>query len=193
MGFGMSDADDLFKFLSKLGKEVVETAEEAAVDIKQAAKHVTGLGRGAVKVELDQAKAQPGGPIRGRVVLALTESVEAKRAIVVLRARQKMVTVQRTNRGRSVGTSHVEIYRFEVALGGAKEYRNETFSFELTVPSDALHLRAATPSSPLEEVARTIASAVSPSAGPIEWQVVASLEIPWGRNLTGAVDVAVTS
>ena len=42
------------------------------------------------------------------------------------------------------------------------------------------------------EVARTIASAVSPSAGPIQWQVVVTLEIPWGRNLTHDVDIVVT-
>jgi len=55
----MSDADELFKFLGKLGKEVVETAEDAAQDIKQAAKHVTGLGRGAVVLELDTIEDLP--------------------------------------------------------------------------------------------------------------------------------------
>ena len=187
----MSDGDEIFKFLGKLGKEVVETAEEAALEIKQAAKHVTGIGRGSVKVELDQSRARPGGSIRGRVVLALTEPVEATRLFVSLRARQKVATIQRTGGGRSVGMSHVDIYSFKLDLGGTKKYRDETVPFDLTVPPDALHLRAGTPSSPLEEVARTIASAVSPSAGPIEWQVVAALEIAWGRNLTGEVDVAV--
>jgi len=187
----MSDADELFKFLGKLGKEVVETAEDAAQDIKQAAKHVTGLGRGAVVLELEQTRASPGGPVRGRVALALTEPVEAKRLVVTLRARQKTMTVHRSARGRSVGTSHVDVYAFTHTLGVAKQYRDEVISFELTVPADALHLRAATPSSPLEEVARTIASVVAPSAGPIEWQVIAALEIPWGRNLTSAVDLAV--
>jgi hypothetical protein len=33
---------------------------------------------------------------------------------------------------------------------------------------------------------------VSPTAGPIEWQVVGSLEIPWGRNLADGVDIVVT-
>ncbi|MBI2893830.1 MAG: hypothetical protein HYY06_09780 [Deltaproteobacteria bacterium] len=187
----MSDTDELLRFLGKLGREVMESAEEAAVEIKQAAKHVTGLGRGSVKLELDQPKAAPGDSIRGRVVLALTEPVEAKKLFVTLQARQKMVTVQRTDRGRSVGTSHVTVYELERELDGAKQYLNGTFPFELTVPADALLLRPATPSSPLGEVARTIASAVSPSAGPIEWQIVAALEIPWGRNLTGEVDIAV--
>ncbi len=191
----MADPDELLKkaggFFSKLGKQAKETAVTAGSQIKQTAKQVTGLGRGAVKLELDQTKATPGGSIHGRVVLALTEAVDAKKLVVSLRARQKMVTVRRDQGGRSVGTSHADVYEFNLELGGLKKYESETLSFELTIPPDALDLRPQSPSTPLGEVARTIASAVSPSAGPIQWQVVATLEIPWGRNLTHDVDIVV--
>lgn len=195
MDSGMADPDELLKkaggFFSKLGKQAKETAVTAGSQIKQTAKQVTGLGRGTVKLELDQTKAAPGGSIHGRVVLALSEPVEAKKLVVTLRARQKMVTVKRSDAGRSVGTSHADVYEFNLELGSAKKYESETLSFELTVPPDALDLRPQGPSSPLGEVARTIASAVSPSAGPIEWQVITTLEIPWGRNLTHDVDIVV--
>jgi len=191
----MADADELLKkaggFFSKLGKQAKETAQVAGSQIKQTAKQVTGLGRGSVRLELDQTKAAPGASIHGRVVLALTEPVEAKKLVVTLRARQKMVTVKRSDAGRSVGTSHADVYEFNLELGGTKKYETDTIAFELTVPPDALDLRPGAPQSPLGEVARTIASAVSPSAGPIEWQVVATLEIPWGRNLTSDVDIVV--
>ena len=191
----MADADELLKkaggFFSKLGKQAKETAQVAGTQIKQTAKQVTGLGRGSVRLELDQTKAAPGASIHGRVVLALTEPVEAKKLVVTLRARQKMVTVKRSDAGRSVGTSHADVYEFNLELGGTKKYETDTIAFELTVPPDALDLRPGAPQSPLGEVARTIASAVSPSAGPIEWQVVATLEIPWGRNLTSDVDIVV--
>jgi hypothetical protein len=39
---------------------------------------------------------------------------------------------------------------------------------------------------------RSVAAAVSPTAGPIQWQVVGRMEIPWGRNLTDDVDIVVT-
>lgn len=192
----MADPDELLKkaggFFSKLGVQIKDTAQVAGSQIKQTAKQVTGLGRGTVKLELDQTKAPPGGAIYGRVVLALSEPVEAKKLVVTLRARQKMVTVKRGDAGRSVGTSHADVYEFNVELGGAQKYESGTLPFELTVPPDALDLRPGAPSSPLGEVARTIASAVSPSAGPIEWQVLATLEIPWGRNLTHDVDIVVT-
>ena len=195
MDSGMADPDELLKkaggFFSKLGKQAKETAVTAGSQIKQTATQVTGLGRGTVKLELDQTKAAPGGAIHGRVVLALSEPVEAKKLVVTLRARQKMVTVKRSDAGRSVGTSHADVYEFNLELGSAKKYESETLSFDLTVPPDALDLRPQGPSTPLGEVARTIASAVSPSAGPIEWQVIATLEIPWGRNLSHDVDIVV--
>jgi hypothetical protein len=214
----MADGDDILKkaggFFSKLGSQikdkapgdgraildaatdaasaVVEGATVAGAQIKQTAKQVTGMGRGAVKLELDQTKAAPGGTISGRLVLALTEPVEAKRLTVQLRARQKLVTVGRDSGGRGVGASHADVYRFELELGGATTYESETLSFELTIPPDALELKATQPTTPLGDVVRTVAAAVSPTAGPIEWSVSGTLEIAWGRNLTSDVDIVVT-
>ncbi len=191
----MSDADDLVKnagkFFSKLGGQLKETAKTAGTQIKQTTKQVTGLGRGTVKLELDQTRVAPGGTLRGRLVLALTEPVDAKRLVVTLRARQKVMTVGKNEGGRTVGTSHADVYHFERELGGAKRYESETLAFELTVPPDALDLKAGAPTTPLGDVVRTVASAVSPTIGPIEWQVVVELEISWGRNLTGDVDIVV--
>lgn len=213
----MADSDDILKkaggFFSKLGGQikdkapvvgravkdgaiaagsaVKEGATVAGAQIKQTAKQVTGMGRGTVKLELDQTKAPPGGAINGRLVLALTEPVEAKRLVVTLRARQKMVTVRRDSSGRSVGTQHADVYSFDQELGGATTYQSETLAFELTIPPDAYELKAQQPSTPLGEIARTVASAVSPTAGPIEWQVIGTLEISWGRNLTSEVDIVV--
>ncbi len=191
----MADSDEIIKtagkFLRKLGGQIKDTAQAAGSQIKQTTKQVTGLGRGTVKLELDHVKAAPGGTLTGRVVLALSEPVEAKRLVVTLRARQKHLTVSRDSSGRSVGTSHADVYQFDRELGGAKTYESETIAFELTVPPDALDLRAAAPKSPLGEVARTVASALSPQLGPIEWQVIAELEIAWGRNLSSDVDIVV--
>lgn len=191
----MADPDELLKsagkFFKKLGGQIKDTAQAAGTQIKQTTKQVTGLGRGTVKLELDQVKAAPGGTLAGRVVLALTEPVEAKRLVVSLRARQKHLTVKRDASGKTVGTSHADVYQFERELGGAQTYQTEAFEFELTVPPDALELKAAAPSTPLGEVVRTVASAVSPQVGPVEWQVVAELEIAWGRNLSSDVDVTV--
>ncbi len=205
----MSDADDTLKkagrFFSKLGgqlaetgkvvgKQLAETGKVVGKQLEKTGKQVTGLGRGQVKLELDQTKSAPGGKLVGRVVLALTEPVDAKRLVVSLRARQKYITVQRGGDGKGVGASHAEVYNFDHVIESAQTFGPGTHAFELEVPPDAMELKAkeSAGSNPLADVARTIASAVSPTMGPIEWQVVAKLEISWGRDLGDHVDVVVT-
>jgi len=188
----MADADDILKnagrFFSKLGGAV----KGAGSTIKQTTKQVTGLGRGGVKLELDNTRVTPGGTLRGRLVLALDEPVDAKRLVVTLRARQKVVTVRRTDAGKSVGTSHADVYQFDHELGGAKTYESTTVPFELVVPPDALDLRPSAGANPVADAIRTVASALSPAAGPIEWQVLGQLAIAWGRDLTTDVDIIVS-
>ena len=194
----MSDADELLKkaggFFSKLGGQLADAGKTVGSQIKQTSKQVTGLGRGQVKLELDQTKAAPGGTLRGRVVLALTEPVAAKRLLVTLRARQRYITVKRANDGKGVGASHAEVYQFDKELVPSQTFGPGTHELELDVPPDALELKAKAPAggNPLTDVARTIASAVSPTMGPIEWQVIARLEIAWGRDLSDEVDIVVT-
>lgn len=191
----MADADDVLKtagrFFGKLGGQLKETAKTAGTQIVQTTKQVTGLGRGTVKLELDHTRVAPGGKLRGRVVLALDELVDAKRLIVTLRARQKIMTIGKTEAGKTVGTSHAEVYQLDHELGGAKTYESATLAFALPVPPDALELRPSAAQHPLADAVRSVASALSPSAGPIEWQVVGRLEIAWGRDLTSDVDIVV--
>jgi hypothetical protein len=192
----MSDADDVIKnagrFFTKLGGTLKDAATTAGSQIKQTTKQVTGLGRGDVKLQLDQTKVAPGGTLHGRIVLALNEPVDAKRLVVTLRARQKLVQIKKTDAGRSVGTTHADVYQFDLELGGAKKYESGTFELELTIPPDALDLRPSAGANPLADAVRSVASALSPSAGPIEWQVIGRLEIAWGRDLSSDVDIIVT-
>jgi hypothetical protein len=194
-GDGMSDVDDLVKnagrLFGKLGGQLRETAKTAGAQIMQTTKQVTGLGRGAIKLELEQTRVAPGGTLRGRLVLALDEPVDARRLVVTLRARQKAVTITTTEAGKPVGATHAEVYEHVEELGDARRYDQGTFAFVLTVPADALELRPSAGQSPLVDAVRSVASALSAPAGPIEWQVVGRLEIAWGRDLTSEVDIAV--
>lgn len=182
--------------MSKAGTKIAEGAKEnapKALDAVKGAgsaivdktKQVTGLGRGQIKLELDQTKAAPGGTITGRLVLELKAPVEAKRLVVALIADQRIVNVNRE------GPSQANVYNFEIELGGATTYGSQTLPFEITIPPDALDLKASPPTTPLGDVVRSVAAAVSPTAGPIQWQVVGRMEIPWGRNLTDDVDIVV--
>jgi len=169
----MTDPEDVIKkagsFFSKLGSTVKSTA-----------KQVTGIGRGDIKLEVEVPKAPPGGTLRGRVVLQLAEPTEARRLVVSLRAQRRQRQAGATN------PVHVEMYKLDRELGGAQRYEITSLPFELTVPDDALELKP-TASHPLLEAVKILAP-----SGPIEWQVIARLEIPWGRDFTSSVDVVVS-
>lgn len=202
----MADGDDVLKgasrFFSKLGGQLKEAGGQlkevgktVGSQVVQTSKQVTGLGRGSVKLELDQTKAAPGQAIKGRLILAVTEAVEVKRVLVTLRARQRYIAVKRSD-GGGVGSSHADVYQFDKELAPSGKYDpQQTFDFELVVPPDALDLKPqqSAGGNPLSDVARTIASAVTPNAGPIEWQVIGRLEISWGRDLAHDVDIIVAS
>lgn len=203
----MADADDVLKnagrLFSKLGgtlreagktvgKQLEETGKTVGKKLEQTGKQVTGLGRGAVKLELDQTRFAPGATIQGRLVLALTEPVEAKRLVVCLRARQRQIALKRGDSG-GVGATHLDVYQLETELAPAQTFEAGTFPFELTVPPDALDLRPApsTSTNPLADAVRTVASALAPDVGPVEWQVIGRLDIAWGRDLAREVDIVV--
>ena len=192
----MADADDVLKgagrFFKKLGSVVADTSKTVATQVAATGKQVTGLGRGSVKLELDHTRVAPGGAIKGRVVLALSEPVSAKRLLVTLRARQRIVTVNRGEGAKGVSATHADVFQFDQELAPSQTFDARTVEFELPVPADALDLKAQpNNTSPLADAARTIASAFKPAAGPIEWQVIGRLEIAWGRDLSSEVDILI--
>src|SRR5580692_8428502 len=99
----VADPDDLMKKAGGLFSKLGST-------LRQTTKQVTGLGRGSLRVELDATKVAPGGVLRGRLVLALPEPISAKRLIVTLRARQRVMQVRTSSSGRSASTTHADVY-----------------------------------------------------------------------------------
>jgi hypothetical protein len=180
----MSDAEDLLKKAGGLFSKIGTT-------LRDTSKQVTGLGRGSVRIELDRTKAAPGDTLRGRVALALAEPVDAKRLTVSLRAAQRMIELRRPGRGTTPVSNRTEVFRFDQELGGPHAYTSDTLPFELLVPFDALDKQVPPNSHPIADAVRSVASVLQPTVGPIEWSVVATLEIAWGRDLSHEVDIIV--
>lgn len=162
----------------------MKTAGKEAV---KAGKQVTGVGRGNVRVVMTNLRAAPGGDLKGTVKLELPEPVTAKRLVVELRATQRGLET----RGGVRTPISTTIYRFEAELGGPRTYQREELPFTLTVPRDVGGGRVAPPPGTLGDVARAVSAVVSPTTGPVEWRVTASLVIAFGRDLDHAVDVVV--
>lgn len=174
--------------LKKAGQTAVKAGAQVGQSAVKAGQTVTGVGRGSVRVSVDSAKATPGGDLHGKVTLDLNEPVDAKKLVVELRASQRVFDA----RGgvRSLATTQTTIYRFEHELGGAQTYHNDELPFTLTVPKDTV-ARPQAPAGRIGDVARAVSSVVQPTTGPIEWRVIATLVISFGRDLEHSVDVVV--
>jgi hypothetical protein len=180
--------DEIIKAANKFFGSVGSAIKKGAQSAVKAGQTVTGVGRGSVRVVVDPAKATPGGDVRGKVILDLNEPVDAKKLLVELRASQRVFDA----RGgvRALATTTAAIYRFEHELGGARRYHKEELPFTLTVPKDTGGKPQA-PEGRIGDVARAVSSIVQPTTGPIEWRVVATLVISFGRDLEHAVDIVV--
>lgn len=185
---GVVDDDEIIKAANKFFGKVGNTIKKGAQSAVKAGQTVTGVGRGSVRVAVDPARATPGGDVRGKVVLDLVEPVEAKKLVVELRASQRVFDA----RGgvRALATTTTTIYRFEQELDGARRYHKEEVPFTLTVPRDTGG-RPQAPAGRIGDVARAVSSVVQPTTGPIEWRVIATLVIAFGRDLEHAVDIVV--
>ncbi len=164
----MADMEDLLKKASGLFSKLGTT-------LRDTGKQVTGLGRGTVRVELDRTKLAPGDTLRGRLVLALPEPVDAIRLVVSLVASQRMIELRRPGRGTTPMSGRAEVFRVDSELGPARAYTGETFAFELLVPFDALDKRAAANAHPIADAVRSVASVLQPSEGLVEWPSSARL------------------
>ena len=185
----MVDDDDIIRGANKLFKSVGSAMKKAGGAVVKTGRQVVG-GRGTITVTVDRDRFAPGDDIRGKVVLAIAEPLEAKKLIVQLRALQRTVDYHRAGGVRTVGTSKATIYQFEKELGGPRRYGSEELPFTLVVPRDAVR-QAQAPGGKLGDVARAVSSVVAPTTGPIEWRVQASLVIPFGRDLDHGVDIVV--
>jgi hypothetical protein len=180
-------SDDLLgkanKLFSKLGS-----------GMRKAAKATTGLGLGDLRIELAQgaAVAVAGGELRGTLKLALSEPSEAKRLMVGLRATQKSVSYGKGPSGIRTATANtVELYRFDAEVGGARRYHQDSVAFVLPVPPDALDHGIKHPDGKLGDVARAVSAVAGNATSPVQWQVVAWLDIPWSQNVKASTDIVV--
>lgn len=184
---GMASGDDVLKTANRWFSKIGST-------VKQAGKQVTGIGLGTARLALVRTKFAPGETIAGTVTLVLPEPIDGKRLVVGLRASQRTIEYTKVGGVRAANATRTTVFSFEHELAGLQSYASGEHRFELPIPADARDLRATpgTGGGTLGSVARTVASVVTPTAGPIEWQVWVTLEIPWSRNLDHAVDVIVS-
>ena len=186
----MVDDEDIIRGANKLFRSIGSAAKKAGGAVVKTGKQVVG-GRGTIALHLDRERFAAGDEIRGKIALTIGEPFDAKKLVVQLRAMQRTVDYQRTGGVRTVGASQVTIYQFEKELSGPRRFGSEELPFTLIVPRDATARQAPAPAGKLGDVARAVSSVVAPTTGPIEWRVLATLIVPFGRDLDHSVDIIV--
>lgn len=181
-------ADDLLNKLnagfSRLGKHVRAGAKEL--------KKTAGIGVGTMNLALDRFDFRPGDTITGTVKLALEEPMEAKNLTVRLTGSRERVGYERDASGKQTQTKHTEtLCDMERELAGARSYHRDSYSFELTIPSDIDKPIEVDSGGILGDVARVVQSVAQGRSLPASWRIVAKLDIPWKRNLEKKVDITV--
>ncbi len=150
-----------------------------------------GLSVGTLRLEFEERLFRPGDFIRGKVLLALTEEVPARRLVVGLDARQRAVGLSPgSSNGVSLSYRHDTVWDFHQDLDGERTYRaGEAFPFRLMVPERALETSFGLPAGTLGDVAQVISFLSPTKRFPLEWRVYAFLDRPWNFNVKSDVPV----
>jgi len=153
------------------------------------------FGPEKITLTLEKYNFKPGDIIKGNIKLNLKKPTKGRKMEVSFIGSRK--EQQRVNRGPShrhgsgvhYGTSRtttqtrtVKVFDFTQPLGGEKEYQNESFDFEIKIPSDVIQQTRTQHEGKLDGALGTAVAVGSALMGsrvyPIQWKVKAQLDIP---------------
>ncbi len=150
---------------------------------------VFGIGEGKIELELNTHSLTPGGKISGKLKLDLNAPKKAKELRVELIGEQKQSQIRVGSGGARSSSKTVVVFRSMQKLGGEQEYTSGDYDFELDCPPKE---------EPKEEVQQEgLAGAIVGAAKmlsnkkPVEYSVVASLDIPMSMDITKKTRIAV--
>jgi len=137
------------------------------------------FGGEKITLTLEKYNFKPGEMIKGNIKLNLKKPVKGRKMEVsFIGSRREQ---HRDSRGRTQ-TKHVRVFSFTQPLGGEKDYQNESFDFEIKIPSDVIQQTRTQHEGQLDGTLGKVVAIGSALAGqrvyPIEWAVRADLDIP---------------
>jgi hypothetical protein len=125
--------------------------------------------------------------VKGTLKLALEAPEEAKRLVVGIEARQRVVTASQ----QVVSYRRDTAWKFERELKAEGTFKTFKRRFTIKLPQD-LERSGQTPPGPWGDLAQ-IVSFLSPTKRfPLEWAVFAYLDRPWKLNLKARVPITVS-
>jgi hypothetical protein len=168
----------------------VQAAGDGLRELADDARKVAGIGRGSLEIVPDRARHRLGGTIAGTVKLALTEPIAARRLVVAVKARRKPNALGRiAGRARESTPGEETVFDFESTIAGERIYEGGEHRFAIDLP-DALD-PSIDAGGLLGDALRAARTVHSLTQGQLRWTLVAFLDIPWKRNLSNSIEIAV--
>jgi len=143
-----------------------------------------GFGKGKIDLQVEKTGFAFNESIRGKVRLELSKDVKAKGVFVALLATRENRTTTYSG-GRASTQSHTEtLYEDKRQLDGEKEYLAMAYNydFEIIAPTGD---RFQAPGGILGGLSKIFSS-------PIQWQLIAKLDVPGGFDVSKKVKISVT-
>ncbi|HID25800.1 MAG TPA: hypothetical protein EYP23_05005 [Thermoplasmata archaeon] len=145
------------------------------------------MEKGNIELQLEKYNLSPGDTIKGEVLLKLKKPVHAR--ALKIRFIGEQVTRKTSLSGTHVSSSSQKTYvhKFVMSPDGEKEYFNENYSFEITIPKDIIQRATAPPEGAIGDLAKAaqIPSGVNRR---IDWYVEAKLDVPKGLDVRKNAD-----
>lgn len=145
------------------------------------------MEKGNIELQLEKYNLSPGDTIKGEVLLKLKKPVHAR--ALKIRFIGEQVTRKTSLSGTHVSSSSQKTYvhKFVMSPDGEKEYFNENYSFEITIPKDIIQRATAPPEGAIGDLVKAaqIPSGVNRR---IDWYVEAKLDVPKGLDVRKNAD-----
>ena len=171
-------------------EQSVRTAGDALTQAADGARKVAGIGVGSIAIAPEHNRYCLGDTVRGSLTLELSEPTPARHLSVTLRATRKRLALE--NLGRRGGARRMETevaFEHIIEVRGEQTFESGQFSFDVDIPTEI--------DPPVEiggllgDALRGAAALKSMTESKLRWKLIATLEIPWKRNVQHEIDVAV--
>ncbi len=145
-----------------------------------------GLGKGKMVIEIPKYSFSPGETVQGTIRLELKKPQHGAGVFVGIVGSQRI--------RRLIGTTYqnqkVNVYKFRQPLDSEREYAKgvQSYRFRIRIPVDVEMSKG--PEGNLGKILKT-AERLTFTSKSIEWKLVASFDIPKGRDIKEEVQISV--
>ncbi len=150
-----------------------------------------GFGKGKIGISISKYNFSPGDTIEGAISLNVKKPTKAKAVTIRLVGQQKTTrTTNMPNTTNNFGAMQQQmrtayIYDFKQPLDGEKDYNGDyNYNFQIKIPQNILGGM----NSMLDSVAKSL-QAFSRQYSQVKWYLIASLDIPWGVDISKKLQV----